>query len=120
MASLPRALQMFLLALYMVLLQALIVSPVIALVICSVMYTSRARLSPSERPRLFRGFISYALAGAAIGFLGALLFVIAATMGSDSGNGPLGLILYGPLAVSIGAIGGSLVWRRRSRPLPAL
>ena len=114
MESLPKALQVFALMIYMLLIQAMMLSPIIAIVVCVVIFRSRARRSPTDRSRLLRGFIAFALAGAAIGVVGAMVFVIAATIRSNSGNGPLALIVYGPLAASVGAIVASFVWQRRS------
>jgi len=92
-------------------------SPFLAIVLCVAIFSARVRLTPSDRHRLIRDFILHVIVGAGIGLAGALAFVIAATVYYNSGAGPLALILYGPLAASIGAVAGSIVWQRRSRPI---
>jgi hypothetical protein len=106
--------------LYMLMMQVMMCSPVIAAVVCFAIFVSRrASLPPSERPQVVGQFVIHLLVGAAIGLGGAIIYVVVATIRSNSGNGPIALLLYGPMAVSIGAVAGTLVWLRKSRVLRA-
>ena len=43
----------------------------------------------------------------------AIAYVIGFTIAHDSPQGPLALIFYGPLAISVGFVAATIAWRRK-------
>lgn len=88
-----------------------VVSPVPVIVLCIVYFVIEVNRMGIAFKLTTGRFLGRVLLWAGIGFAVAFVIVIALTALYNSPQGPLALILYGPLAISCGIIVGTIRWR---------
>ena len=88
----------------------MVLSPVIATVICAVIFW----LEQAAAKSVLR-FLGYLIVGAVSGFVLAVIFIVVSMMIRESPQAPLGVILYGPLGIAIGEFIATFSWRQRLR-----
>ena len=88
-----------------------VVSPVPVLVLCVLYFIVEVNRMHIGFKLTTGRFLGRVLLWATIGFAIAFVVVIALTALYNSPQGPMALILYGPLAVSCGIVVGTIKWR---------
>ena len=91
----------------------MILSPLIATPLCAGFYVLEALRTSWGFKYTLEAFLRDVILWAMIGFVVAFLVVILHTALYNNPQGPLALILYGPLGIAIGEIVGAMKWRIR-------
>ena len=88
----------------------LIFSPIIATVICILLF----RLE-KYTPKKVSSFLGYLIMGVVLGVLLGVGITVAWTIYYESPQGPLAIIVYGPLGIAVGELLATFIWKYHLR-----
>jgi di/tricarboxylate transporter len=99
---------------------AMLLSPVPAAVGLLIYYFVQRQKHPQVQMS-FGGYMGAVLAWALAAAVTTAIAIFMLSIAYNSGNGPLAIFVFGPLAFAIGAVVGALLWRRKVvKPSPSL
>ncbi len=79
-------------------------------VVCTAIFLIGARRRHASWRVLFLGYARHLAASAAIAVVLTTMVVFAVTAFTSSAQGPLSLVVLGPLALILGALTGAIIW----------
>jgi len=80
------------------------------LLVCAALFLIGAQKKHASWPALFSSYVRHLAASAAIAVALTTVVVFAVTAFTNSPQGPLSLVVLGPVAVILGAWTGAIIW----------
>lgn len=91
----------------------MMLSPVAALVVCILFFFGVSRNGKANLVGRLANFFGFLVTGAFLGFgLAVIVIIILMVMLPNNPQGPLAIIYWGPVGISLGMIGSMFLWRR--------
>lgn len=97
----------------MTVLNLIVIGLLIVSVLCAGIFAMGVRRKGGHWPSLISSYLRHLAVGAGLGVMVSVAAVFGVTAYYNSSQGPLALIVLGPLAFAVGALVGSLRWLTR-------